>query len=78
VSVLWIGLGLRLTVSVGVSCPSGASATIYSLRMSIMSLISCVLNADSGRYADALISYTLAVLRFAEFRRQSGSPSARI
>jgi len=42
----------RISVRVRFCCRSGESATLR-LRMS---LVSCDLNADNGRYADALIS----------------------
>jgi len=42
-----VGVSNRIMVS----CRSGVSTALWT------SLISCVLNADSGRYADALISH---------------------
>jgi len=46
-----------VSVTVRITCRSGVSATGL-----MMSLISCVLNADSGRYAEALLSYTDTVV----------------
>jgi len=52
--LVWLALGARDIVGGEVSCRSGVLATKFRDVINLMCL-----NADSGRYADALNSHTL-------------------